>query len=249
MKRLEVGELFMRVGMFDSGVGGLTVLKTLINKYPDNEYVYYGDTLNLPYGNKDINKLQELSSNCIDFLLKKNVDMIIIACGTISSNCLSYLKNKYSIPIYDIITPTVDYINNSDYDSIGVIATDKTIDSHIFKNKIKKNVYEIASPKFVPLIEEDKLYNIDKVIDEYLNKYKDKIDLLVLGCTHYPIIKEDIVKYLSNDIDVLDMSYVLNLNLLSTGQEILIYFSYLNDDIIYNTKRILNIDNININEV
>ena len=133
----------MKVGIFDSGIGGLTVLKQLINKYPNNEYIYYGDTLNLPYGNKTKEQLIKLSDKDVQFLISKNVDIIIIACGTVSSNCLDYLKNKYNIPIYDIISPTIDYLNKSNYQNIGIIATNRTIDSHIFKNNINKNIYEI----------------------------------------------------------------------------------------------------------
>ena len=105
----------MRVGVFDSGIGGLTVLKKIYKHYPNNEYIYFGDTLNLPYGNKTKEELNNLSSLEIEFLLSKKVDMIIIACGTVSSNCIDYLKNKYNIPIYDIISPTISYLNNSDY--------------------------------------------------------------------------------------------------------------------------------------
>ena len=84
----------MRIGLFDSGIGGLTVLKTLINKYPNNEYFYYGDTLNVPYGNKSKDELCILAKKNIDFLISKWVELIIIACGTLSSNCLDYLKNE-----------------------------------------------------------------------------------------------------------------------------------------------------------
>ena len=130
----------MRVGVFDSGIGGLTVLKNIYKHYPNNEYIYFGDTLNLPYGNKTKEELNNLSSLDIEFLLSKKVDMIIIACGTISSNCIDYLKNKYNIPIYDIISPTINYLNNSNYQNIGVIATNATINSHIFKNNVNKEI-------------------------------------------------------------------------------------------------------------
>ena len=103
----------MRVGIFDSGIGGLTVLKTFIDKYPNNEYIYYGDTFNLPYGNKTKKELLKLSDKDVSFLINKNIDIIIIACGTVSSNCLDYLKDKYNIPIYDIISPTLEYLNNN----------------------------------------------------------------------------------------------------------------------------------------
>lgn len=237
----------MRIGVFDSGIGGLTVLKTLIDRYPKNEYIYYGDTLNLPYGSKTKEELQQLSKCDVEFLLSKNVDIIIIACGTVSSNCLTYLKDNYSIPIYDIISPTIKYLNNSNKTSIGIIATNATIDSHIFKNNIQKEVYEIKTPKLVPLIENNNLENINNILDEYLKEYQNKIDILVLGCTHYPIIKDHINNYFNNKIELLDMSYPL-LDKLTEDitSNINIYFSKISNDTIENTKRILNIDNINI---
>jgi len=239
----------MRIGVFDSGIGGLTVLKTLINKYPNNEYIYYGDTLNLPYGSKTKEQLNNLSSNDVEFLLSKNIDIIIIACGTVSSNCLNYLKDKYQVPIYDIITPTIKYLNESNHSNIGIIATERTIDSHIFKNNINKEVYEIKTPKLVPLIENNNINEIELTINEYLKELKNKIDILVLGCTHYPIIKDNIIKYFNNQIEILDMSTLLLDKLQEDNtSSINIYFSKLNQTIIDNTKRILNLDNINIYE-
>lgn len=237
----------MRVGVFDSGIGGLTVLRTLIKKHPKNEYIYYGDTLNLPYGIKKKDELEKLSSQDIEFLLSKNVDIIIIACGTVSSNCLNYLKDKYQIPIYDIISPTIKYINNSSYKNIGIIATERTIDSHIFQNNINKNIYEIKTPLLVPLIENNELDNLDTVLDNYLKEYIDKIDLLVLGCTHYPIILDNITKYFKNKVTVLDMSTLLLDNLTENNtSNVTIYYSKITDNLIKNTKRILDLDDIKI---
>ena len=242
----------MRIGIFDSGIGGLTVLKTFIEKYPNNEYIYYGDTLNLPYGTKTKEQLLELSDKDVKFLINKNVDIIIIACGTVSSNCLDYLNNKYNIKIFDIISPTLEYLNNSNYQNIGVIATNRTIDSHIFKNNLNKNIYEINTPELVPIIECDNLDNLENILDKYLKEYKNKIDILVLGCTHYPIIYNNINKYLNNKISLLDMSIPLinklSNNISNNKKNINIYYSKISDILIKNTKRILNQDNINIYE-
>ena len=123
----------MRVGLFDSGIGGLTVLKVLMDKYPSNDYIYYGDTKNVPYGDKSKEELLDLARSNINFLISKNVDMIIVACGTVSSNCLDILVKEYDIPIISIVKPTIDYLNNSMFNNIGVIATHATINSHIFK--------------------------------------------------------------------------------------------------------------------
>ena len=231
----------MRIGLFDSGVGGLTVLKTLINKYQNNEYIYYGDTLNNPYGNKTKEELLTLSKQNMEFLINKKVDLIIIACGTVSSNCLNELKELYNIPIISIINPTIDYLNNNNYKNIGIIATNATINSHIFKNNLNNNVYEIATPKLVPLIESNNLGNIDKILHEYLDNYINKIDILVLGCTHYPIIKDNIKKILGNT-RILDMSELINIDNHGESGTPQIYFSKIDNNVIINTKSIL--DNI-----
>lgn len=228
----------MRIGLFDSGIGGLTVLRTLIKKYPHNDYIYYGDTLNLPYGSKTKEELFALASKNIEFLINKKVDMIIIACGTVSSNCLNELKQQYQLPIYSIVEPTIDYLNNSNYHNIGVIATEATINSHIFKNNLNKTVYEIKTPKLVPLIENNDLASIQAVLHEYLKDEIDKIDVLVLGCTHYPIIKDQI-KAITNNISIIDMSDSVKLNNNQGNGVVEINFSKLNDNIIKNTKKIL----------
>ena len=223
----------MRVGLFDSGIGGLTVLKALMDKYPCNDYIYYGDTLNLPYGSKSKEELIKLAKHNVDFLLSKRVDVIIIACGTVSSNCLMELKEYTDTPIYDILSPTISYLNNSNYNDIGVLATEATIKSHIFKNNINKNIYEIPAPKLVPLIENNELANINDILNEYLKDYLDKIDILVLGCTHYPLL----LPYLK-EINCLDMASLIKLDNHGNGKRT-IYFSLLDDKVIENTKKIL----------
>ena len=234
----------MRIGLFDSGVGGLTVLKTLLKKYPNNEYIYYGDTLNIPYGDKSKEELLELARDNIKFLLTKNVEMIIVACGTVSSNCLDTLKKENDIPIYSILDTTIDYLNNSTYENILVMATHATINSHIFKKNVKKNIYELETPKIVPMIENGDYTDLNKTLHSYLDGYKNKVDALVLGCTHYPIIKDEIKKIINADL--VDMSDYIKIN--NDGSTSLkIFFSKIDDKIINNTKTILNLNNIDIN--
>ena len=219
----------MKVGVFDSGIGGLTVLKKLIEKYPLNDYIYYGDTINIPYGDKDIDTLYILSSKIVEFFLKEKVDLIVIACGTVSSNCYFRLKTNYNIDIIDIISPTIKYINDNNYNDIGVIATTRTINSHVFKNNLDILVYEEACSEFVELIESDRCDLID------VNKHLDKINsnTIVLGCTHFPLIKDKINK---NCIDMAD-NILLESN--EGNGKVIIYFSNVTDRIINNTYKIL----------
>lgn len=230
----------MRIGVFDSGIGGINVLSCLINKYPNNEYIYFGDTKNLPYGDKTKEELMKLASDAIEFLLTKNVDIIIIACGTISSNCYQELKNKYNIPIYDIISPTIEYLNNCEYKNIGVIGTKRTIESKVFAIP-NKNVLMLATPSLVPIIENNLVKEKEQDILKELEIFKSS-DILVLGCTHYPSLKDVISKL---NIKTLDMGEVLidKLNIDDNGNKSCeLYFSLISVNLIENITKILNND-------
>ena len=228
----------MKIGMFDSGIGGLTVLKEFIKKYPNNHYIYYGDTKNLPYGTKDKEELLKLVKPIISFFTKQKVDFIIIACGTISANCFFELKKMTTIPIYDIITPTINYLTHNNYKSIAIFATNRTIDSHIFKDKlVDKDVLEIKTPEFVPMIENNKLdlSIIKKYCSQVLNH-----DILILGCTHYPLLINELTKYLS--IPILNMAIPL-LNSIEisndTNFKLELYFTKIDTNLINNIQKII----------
>ena len=229
----------MRIGVFDSGIGGVNVLSSLIKKYPNNEYIYFGDTLNLPYGNKEKKELLKLACNAIDFLLSKHVDIIIIACGTISSNCYDDLKNKYDIKIYDIISPTLNYLKECEFKNIGVIGTTKTIESNIFKIS-NKNILMKQTPSFVPIIENNE---IDDKQDDIINELKDfkNFDALVLGCTHYPLLKNLIQKKIN--VKTIDMGDILanRINISNNSTKSCeLYFSKIDKNLLDNIKKILN---------
>lgn len=231
----------MRIGVFDSGIGGVNVLSSLIKKYPNNEYIYFGDTINLPYGNKSKEELLNLACHAIDFLLTKNVEIIIIACGTISSNCYNELKNKYSIKIYDIISPTLNYLKKCDYQKIGVIGTTKTIESNIFKID-NKDILMKQTPNFVPIIENNEIEKKEKEIIQDLNDFRS-YDILVLGCTHYPLLKDIIEKNLN--IKTINMGDVIanSLNLTNNSKKSYeLYFSKIDNNLLININKILNID-------
>lgn len=219
----------MKVGVFDSGIGGLTVLRKLIEKYPNNDYIYYGDTINIPYGEKDIDTLYNLSSKIVEFFIENSVDLIVIACGTVSSSCFLKLKENYNVDIIDIISPTIKYIKDNGFKDIGVIATTRTINSHILKNSLDILVYEEACSEFVDFIENDRYDLIDT------KKHIDKIksDTIILGCTHYPLIKDKIDR---NCIDMAD-NIILNEN--NGNSSVTLYFSLVNDKLIKNVGKIL----------
>ena len=230
----------MRIGVFDSGIGGINVLSCLIDKYPNHEYIYFGDTINLPYGNKTKEELMNLACQAIDFLINKKVDIIIIACGTISSNCYQDLKKKYDIPLYDIISPTIKYLKESNYQNIGVIGTKRTIESNIFAIE-NKNMVMKETPSFVPIIENNLIEEKKTDIINELIDFK-KMDVLVLGCTHYPLLT-NIIKELN--INVIDMGNVLADNLVlkeETKYSCELYFSLVGVNLLENIHKILKKD-------
>ncbi len=200
--------IVIKIGMFDSGLGGLTVLKEFVKKYPNNEYYYYGDTANIPYGIKTKEELLKLSSKIIKYLDSKKVDIIVIACGTVSSNIYDELKRVTKTPLINIIDSTVKYINSSNYKNILVLATSSTVMSHVFKKNVPlKNVKELECGDLVLAIENNE--PIDNLIYNHLKNIDlSKTDAIVLGCTHFPIIKDKIKKY-TKDIPIINMGKCL----------------------------------------
>lgn len=173
------------IGMFDSGIGGLTVLKEFLKLMPNENYIYYADTKNLPYGNKTKEQIISFTEEIVDFFISKKVKAIVIACGTASSLAYEHLKSKYDIPIFDIITPTASNIKALD---IGVIATKGAINSGVWENKIREfnskvNVYTRACPMLVPLAEKD--LNNSQLSKLFLKKYlkdfkNNNLDALIM---------------------------------------------------------------------
>ena len=200
------------IGVFDSGLGGLTVLKALKEKLPNESFIYFGDTAHVPYGTKSAKSIIQYSEKITTFLIKHHVKTVVIACNTASSVAAQYLRNKFDIPIFDVVSPCVDSaVKISKNKNIGVIGTQSTISSNSYTNAFKKrnsalNIYEKACPLFVPLIEEgweNNQISID-ITMEYLKGFRShKIDTLVLGCTHYPIMKKTIQSVIGQDIHLI----------------------------------------------
>ena len=193
------------IGMFDSGVGGLTVYKEIKEIIPSEKIIYLGDTKNFPYGSKSKQSIIDLCKKNIDFLLNRNVKIIVIACGTATSQALEELKEIYKVPIIGIIKPTTEYIKSKEnLKNIGVIATRGTIRSNSWEINLKKkikdiNVYNKECPLLAPMAEEGWVDNtIAKLtIKEYIKDFP-KLDALILGCTHYPLFKKIIEKEMPN---------------------------------------------------
>lgn len=195
----------MRIGVFDSGVGGLTVLKSLYEKYPNNEYFYIGDNKHMPYGNKTHKQLLKYATTIIDYFISIDIKIVVIGCNTICSNILDKLKNKYkNLILIDVIDSTIKEFIRKNKNNVLILATEKTIDSNVYENKIKKinNNIKISNLKaisLVPIIEKD--LDATNLIEEYLSNYKD-IDSIILGCTHYKLIES----LIPNDITTINSS-------------------------------------------
>jgi glutamate racemase len=202
------------IGIFDSGLGGLTVVKEIIKQLPGYQITYFGDTARTPYGNKSKETIIKYAIQDSEFLLQKGAKIIVAACNTASAVAADELKKKYpDIPIFEVITPAVDKaIKITNNKRLGVIGTRATITSRIYENKIKdiKNGYRVFSkpcPLFVPLAEEgwtDK--PVTKIVAKtYLRPLKlDQIDTLILGCTHYPLLKNVIQSKIGQRVTLVD---------------------------------------------
>lgn len=192
------------IGFFDSGLGGLTSIPYIMKELPKERIIFYGDTARTPYGSKSPDTIRQFTLQIGDFLVKKGVKMIVIACNTVTATCLDDLRRTYpDIPVIGVISPTARVIANkcNHDDRIGIIATKVTIKSGAYEKKIHEkhpglNLFSKACPAFVPLIEEGIIDNeiMDLTIKYYLDDFvkEHHINRLVLGCTHYPLIADNL---------------------------------------------------------
>jgi glutamate racemase len=208
------------IGIFDSGIGGLTVVKRIISMFPNENIVYFGDTARVPYGTKSNSTVIEYAIQDTRFLINKNVKLIIVACNTASSVALQQLKTNFNIPVIGMINPGAKLaLKKTKNKRIGVIGTNATINNKAYSNELKKldnslSVFEKACPLFVPLAEEGWLnHKATKLIaEEYLSELIEKeIDTLILGCTHYPLLAEIIQEVVGNNVTLIDSGYAASL--------------------------------------
>lgn len=182
----------MAIGIFDSGLGGLSVLKYLIQKYNDEKIIYFADTINFPYGTKTKDEIITYARNILKFFLTQNVEEVLIACNTASAIALDTLKEEFSIPIIGVIDPVCEYIKKSNIENITLLATQATINSRAYEIKLGNRINnKIAAPKLVQFAENMQKKDVNNILDEYLNNVK-KVNNILLGCTHFPLLYDEI---------------------------------------------------------
>lgn len=209
------------IGIFDSGFGGLTVMSAISKVLPKENIIYFGDTAHVPYGTKSKETVTDFAIKISKFLIKNNVKMIVVACNTASAFSLDYLQKIIPIPIIGVIKAgSLEAIKQTKNKRIGIIGTQGTIKSFAYINEIKNNdnkikCFSCACPLFVPLVEEGWVENrntkkiVEDVAKIYLKDFKKKIDTLILGCTHYPLLKQTIQKVIGKKIKIVDSATVV----------------------------------------
>ena len=204
------------IGVFDSGVGGLTVAREIMRHLPNENIVYFGDTARVPYGSKSKDNIIRYSRQIINFLKTKNVKAIVIACNTASALALDVVREEFDLPIIGVVEPGARAaLEATKTKKIGVIGTEATIRSAMYEKIIKgfdeeAAVIGKACPLFVPLVEEGfaKHKVTEEIIDYYLASFLDTdIDSLILGCTHYPLLRSRIKEYVGEQITLVNPAY------------------------------------------
>ena len=219
------------IGVFDSGLGGLTVAKALRSILSNESIVYFGDTARVPYGNKSSNLIKEYSLEIADFLMKHDAKMIIVACNTASALALEELQRHCTLPVIGVINPGArEAIKATKNDHIGIIGTVATVSSKAYEKELQKYNTDIktssqACPLLVPLAEEGWLEGevTNSIVKHYLSPLNDDaIDTLILGCTHYPLLKNVIASQVNDNTTLIDsasaVARVVKESLLETDQ-------------------------------
>ncbi len=225
------------IGLFDSGIGGLTVVRELLRQAPDASFVYLGDTARTPYGNKSKETIERYSLENAAFLLSHGATSIVIACNTASALAVDALRKAYpAVPIFEVITPAVEDALAATHGRVGVIATRATIGSGIYQAKLKEArswkleagkgkqglfIQAIACPLFVPLVEEGWLNDDEtkRIARRYLSSLRQThVDTLILGCTHYPLLAPIIQRFMGKQTMLVDSAASVIRRVLASGE-------------------------------
>jgi glutamate racemase len=206
------------IGIFDSGVGGLTVLKKMAAALPCENYIYFGDTARVPYGEKTPEQLLQFGVEILNWFKSKNTKAVLMACNTSSAVTLDLVKDRYDFPIFGLIQPTARYIAESDLKNVGIIATSATIRSNAYSKAIlnlnnNKNVFEMACPGLVEIVESGNINakEAENLVKKYIQPLLEQnAEKIVLGCTHYPFLAQVINRITSrNDILIDPADYLV----------------------------------------
>lgn len=233
------------IGIFDSGVGGLTVLTEIKKRLPNENLIYLGDTKNFPYGNKTKEQIIEFAIENTEKLIEMGAKVIVIACGTATSQSLEILRAKFSTPIIGIIEPTVEYVKEENINRIGVIATEGTIRSGAWEKVLKQQIENIevinkACPMLATIAEEGRATSEEgrAVIKEYMEPFKNaKINKIILGCTHYPIYENLIRQELGYPVELINTGITVSETLAQfLNDKNLLNDNIHNEDLIFLTK-------------
>lgn len=245
------------IGIFDSGIGGLTVAKELVEALPNESIIYFGDTLHLPYGDKSTPVIQGYARKITDFLLAQNVKLILIACNSASAAAYEMLRDYVGSRalLVDVIDPVAKFLSKNYVGKrVGLIATKLTINSGVYHERLSQlcsqiDLHALATPLLVPIIEEGLFAHklIDVALAEYLSHPElQDIAALILGCTHYPVIKNKIADFYQNKITLLDAGKIVSAEVKSVlGAEKLLakrslprrfYVSDLTNNFLHRTK-------------
>lgn len=208
----------MKIGIFDSGMGGLVILKAVIKTLPEFSYTYLGDTQHLPYGSKSDKQIYNLTKRAVDFLFKNNCKLVVVACNSSSAVALRKLQKEWLVKKYPnrkilgVIVPTIEIVKAK---KVGVIATKATVKSKAFSKELKKvllnvKVYEQAAPLLVTYIESNNFKQAIQQLKIYLKPLlKKDVDTLILGCTHYPLLKKEARRIVGKNIKVISQDEVV----------------------------------------
>ena len=196
-----------QIGVFDSGIGGKTTLNEIIKLLPNENYIYYSDSKNNPYGEKTDEELFEIVCNIVDYFISVNTKMIVIACNTATTRCISYLRNKYKDVLFVGTEPAIKVACDNNYKNTLVLATPLTVQSSRLNSLINENIKEneniilVSCSGLANAIETNDEEKINLLLHSFLDKYvNDNIDAIVLGCTHYPLIKDKIQSMFQNSV-------------------------------------------------
>jgi glutamate racemase len=201
------------IGIFDSGVGGLTILSQLKNSFPHESFIYVGDSARAPYGEKTEEELFQINKEIINFLLNKKIKLLVMACNTSCAALLPRLEKEFDIPIVGLISyAATAALQNSNNNKIAIIATTRTVSQHTYKIAITKEqtdceVLELACPKLVPIVEEGNIYTVDgfSAAKEYFNQILEfGADTVIYGCSHYPYFEPIFKKYVTKPLKFID---------------------------------------------